>query len=111
MRRITEKQAIASAVFAIADMGGRIYAPGFDATNYGRSVQQAIVTDMHEAWALSAFCIDRPFYGNNQHGWRLCQFCKGSGQQDIGPMFLTASAFNDAMRLMSAAKGAIPCAK
>ncbi len=100
MSRVSEKQATFAALFAVAELGGRIYLPDVDVSDYGESVKRAVVADMHEAWAISAYVIERPFYGNNQHGWRLCRFCNGSGQSDIGPMFLTARDFNDAMRLV-----------
>lgn len=105
MTRVTEQQATMAAIFAVADMGGKIYAPGVDVSNYGRVVQAAVMTDMKKAWAESAYVIERPFYGNNQHGWRLCAFTAGSGRADITPFFGTAREFADAMRTVSAMAG------
>lgn len=104
MVRTTEKACVSLAVFAVADMGGKIYLTPGEAKRfegYALRVSQAIITDMHEAWAASAYVIERA----NGGCWRLCRFCKGSGQADVSPLFLTRTAFADAMRTVSAMAG------
>lgn len=101
MARTTEKQAHLAAFFAVAEMGGKFHTSRKDVIDYvkslGKRYQRALVLDMKEAWACSAFLVERPFYGDNKHGWRLCRYWKGSGQSDVGKMFLTSGAFYDAM--------------
>lgn len=98
--RVTERQAMCSAIFAVAAMGGTIHVSKETAESfagYGSQVRKALVIDMHEAWERCSFIVERPFYGNNQHGWRLNRYVSGSGQRGVSRFMETAREFSNAM--------------
>lgn len=100
--RTTESQCHFAAWFAVTEMGGTFYTCHAklvkEYKSYSPRLGATLVTDYETAKSSEAFLIERPFYGDNRHGWRLNRLRKGGGQADIGKMFLTAGSFFDAMR-------------
>lgn len=91
--RYTEKSVIASLVFLAARSKIRVHLHPDDAkrfADYGPAVRRAIVTDMHKAWNACAYHLERPFYGNNRHGYRVCRYVNGSALREISRMWTTA---------------------
>ena len=109
MARTTHRQVEMAALFAVYDMGGKFFTSNKAVRDYvakseDPKLKSTLVLDLKEAWKKSAFLVDRPFWGNNRHGWRLNRFCKGSGQSDVTITFYTASAFADALHVVSSIK-------
>jgi len=99
--RVSEKQAMCAAVFAIAAMGRKIHVSeklAKELSGYSRGIVKALIVDASAAWAACAFVVERPFYGEGKHGWRLCRYLEGSAQRDVTDTFLTAREFYMAMR-------------
>lgn len=108
MKRVTPLMAEKAALFAVADMGGRLLVSEAFAKSmagYTLKVWNAMITDHAKACRIGAYCIERPFYGDGRHGWRLNKLLDRGGQADVGPFFKTASEFEAAMRMVSAMAG------
>lgn len=69
-----------------------------DFVGYSLKIRRVIITDLGEAWKAGALCLNRPFYGNGRHGYRVARFTKGeSAESDLSRIFLTATEAIDAI--------------
>lgn len=101
MNRVSKHQAYFNALLLCVERGAKLYWPDAPSLQgYSPKIRRAVVRDWPTAVKLRAYSVERPFYGNNRHGWRLVRFVgDGGGQSESGPMFESARAFTDALRL------------
>jgi hypothetical protein len=98
--RATEKTVMNQLVFAAVRSGQRVlmsekHAATF--SGYADDTVAACVTDYKEACRVGALVLERPFYGNNRHGYQVCQLTVGGGQRHITRMFPTAQEAANAL--------------
>lgn len=93
---------------AVFESGGLFFTKEEEVQEYAANVydemKQSLLTDYQEAMARGAYLLDYPYIGANaqgteRYGWQLARFV-GAGQQPIGPVFTSRSAFLDALQLM-----------